>query len=134
MSDGRINELNRRLAELGIAPEELEERFVRSGGPGGQHANKSSTAVQLVHKPSGMEVRVESERSQLQNRVEARERLIQRVQEARDAAEAAERGAREKERRRRRRPSAAARKRNVQNKRRRAEVKRGRKRVDREDE
>ena len=134
MSDGRINELNRRLAELGIAPEELEERFVRSGGPGGQHANKSSTAVQLVHKPSGMEVRVESERSQLQNRVEARERLIQRVQEARDAAEAAERGAREKERRRRRRPSAAARQRNVQNKRRRAEVKRGRKRVDREDE
>ncbi len=134
MSEGRIKELNKRLAELGLSPEDMAERFVRSGGPGGQHANKSSTAVQLQHKPSGMEVRVESERSQLQNRVEARERLILRLEEARAEAAAAERAAREKKRRRNRRPSANAKKKNLEAKRRRGAVKRNRGRVDREDE
>lgn len=134
MSDGRLAELDRRLAELGLKPEDLQEQFVRSGGPGGQHANKSSTAVRLTHGPSGLEVRVESERSQLQNRVEARERLIQRVETAKSEAEAAAKAAREKKRRQKRRPSAGARRRNVENKRRRAQVKRGRKRVNREDE
>ena len=133
MSESRLNELDEQLADLGLPPGELEERFVRSGGPGGQHANKSSTAVHLRHPPSGLEVRVESERSQMQNRVEARQRLIQKVETIRAAAEEAKKAAREKARRRNRRPSAAAKRKMVENKRKRAAVKRTRKRVSREE-
>jgi protein subunit release factor B len=134
MSDSRLNELEQRLASLGIAPEELEERFIRSGGPGGQHANKSSTAVQLSHPPTGLEVRVESERSQLQNRVEARQRLIQKVEAAAEKAAKEKKAAQEKVRRQNRRPSVAARKRMVEKKRKRSTVKRNRKRVNHEEE
>ena len=134
MPERSLTELDQQLADLGLPPDELEERFVRSGGPGGQHANKSSTAVQLHHRPSGMEVRVESERSQMQNRVEARQRLILKVQAARKAEAEAKKAAQEKARRRNRRPSAAARKRNVEKKRKRSTVKRNRKRVSREEE
>lgn len=119
-----LAELDQRLAELGVPPDELVERFSRAGGPGGQHVNKTSSAVQLSHPPSGIEVRVESERSQLRNRIAAREQLIARIEATREAAVAARRDARERERRRRRRPSPAARRRNVENKRVRGSTKR----------
>ena len=129
MSRERLQELDRRLAELGVAAEDLVERFTRAGGPGGQHVNKTSTAVQLRHAPSGLEVRAEGERSQLRNRVAARELLIARIEQARQEAEAARVAARERRRRQQRRPSAAARKRMVETKRKRAAVKGKRGRV-----
>jgi len=129
MSRQRLKELDQRLAELGVAADDLVERFTRASGPGGQHVNKTSTAVQLRHTPSGLEVRAESERSQLRNRVAAREQLIERIEQAREEAEAAKKAARERRRRQNRRPSAAARKRNVESKRKRSSVKRKRGRV-----
>ncbi|MCK5795691.1 MAG: peptide chain release factor-like protein [Deltaproteobacteria bacterium] len=116
--------LDARLAALGIDPNDLVERFIRAGGPGGQHVNKTSTAVQLSHPPSDLEVRAEGERSQLQNRIAAREQLIERIEAQRAKMLAARRDARERERRRHRRPSRAARRRNVETKRKRGEVKR----------
>lgn len=130
MSLTRLQELDQRLAELGVDPGDLVERFVRSGGPGGQHANKTATAVQLRHEPTGLETRAEGERSQLQNRIAAREQLIARVESAREAEAAARRAARERERRRQRPRPARVKERILQEKRRRAQVKRQRGKVD----
>jgi protein subunit release factor B len=64
------------MARLGIREADLEEKFARSGGPGGQNVNKVSTAVTLRHRPSGMSVTVQDSRSQARNRQLARERLL----------------------------------------------------------
>jgi protein subunit release factor B len=119
-----LAELDLRLSQLGIDTAQLVERFVRAGGPGGQHVNKTSTAVQLSYPPTNLEVRADGERSQLQNRIAARELLIARVESQRAIEAAEKQQAREKERRRRRRPSPAARRRNVEAKRRRGVAKR----------
>lgn len=58
-----------------IDPRELELRFDRAGGPGGQHVNTCASAVRLVHKPTRLAVRVACERSQHRNRELALERL-----------------------------------------------------------
>ncbi|MGH7936510.1 MAG: peptide chain release factor family protein [Chthoniobacterales bacterium] len=65
-----------RMRRLGIQPDDLEESFARSGGPGGQHVNKVSTAVTLRHLPSGLSVTAQDSRSQTRNRALARERLL----------------------------------------------------------
>ncbi len=56
-----------------IKPDELEIEFYRSGGPGGQNVNKVSTAVRLTHKPSGLVVTSQEERSQARNKERALE-------------------------------------------------------------
>ena len=95
--------LRRRMEALGVREEDLEERFVRSSGKGGQHVNKSSTCVQLLHRPSGIEVQCMGERSQSLNRFFARRLLLERIEEARGLktakTDAAERIRRQKARR-----------------------------------
>ena len=54
--------------DVEIPDEEIEFKAVRSGGPGGQHVNKTSTAVVLTHTPTGITVQSSSQRSQHQNR------------------------------------------------------------------
>ncbi len=89
------------MRELGVLESELEEIFARSGGPGGQHVNKVSTAVTLRHLPSGLRVTVQDSRSQALNRQLARERLIRAMERRREDERAAERSRREKVRRQR---------------------------------
>ncbi len=64
-----------RMAELGILESDLDESFTHSGGHGGQNVNKVSTCVILVHRPTGLAVRCETERTQGLNRYRARQRL-----------------------------------------------------------
>lgn len=71
--------LRERMAALGIREEELEEKFVRSSGKGGQHVNKSSTCVWLRHIPTGIEVKCMVERSQSVNRFLARRELVEKI-------------------------------------------------------
>lgn len=73
-------ELEEKMVKLGIKEKDFEEKFIRSGGPGGQNVNKVSTCVVLRHVPSGLEVRCQRERSQLLNRFLARRLLVDRIE------------------------------------------------------
>ena len=70
-----------RMRRLKIAPDDLEESFARSSGPGGQNVNKVSTAVTLRHRPSGLAVTVQDSRSQARHRALARARLLNLIEE-----------------------------------------------------
>jgi len=72
---------------------DLDEKFTRGSGPGGQHRNKTDTCVVLTHRPTGIRVRVDGGRSQPINRQTAREVLRARLKEAGDAHLTRERNA-----------------------------------------
>src|SRR6266705_2554479 len=122
--------LNARMAQLGIRDVDLVETFARSGGPGGQNVNKVSTAVRLLHRPSGVSVTVQDSRSQAQNRRLARERLLDAVEQAEQKRRAAEIAQREKARRRRSARPAALKRRILESKRKRGVLKKQRKKID----
>lgn len=114
------------LEALGIRPADLQETFSRSGGKGGQNVNKVASAVTLVHVPTGVWVRCETERSQAANRIIARQRLAEKLEGLRRQERLREQNAREKLRRASRRPGPGAQRRRLDEKKRRGEVKRGR--------
>jgi len=110
-------QIQRRLDTLGIIPSDVEEKFVRGSGPGGQKINKTSSTVCLRHRPTGVEVRVQRERSQAANRELAWQELCEKLENVLRQAEAARRDAVEKERRRKRPKSRAQKRRMVETKR-----------------
>jgi protein subunit release factor B len=72
--------LERRLEELGVREQDLVEKFIRSSGPGGQSVNKLNSCVYLRHEPTGIEVKMQEERSQAMNRYRARQVLADKVE------------------------------------------------------
>jgi peptide chain release factor len=119
-----------RMARLGIHDVDLEETFARSSGPGGQNVNKVATAVTLRHRPSGVSVTVQDSRSQAVNRKLARERLLDAFESAREERRAAEIAEREKARRRKSPRPAALKKKILEGKRKRGELKKQRAKID----
>ena len=73
--------LKKKMQELGIKEGDIEEKFIRSRGPGGQKVNKTSTCVYLKHVPSGIEVKCQKERSQVLNRFLARRILADKIEQ-----------------------------------------------------
>ena len=69
--------LLRRMEACCLKELDIEEKFIRSGGPGGQHVNRTSTCVYLKHSPTGLDVKMQKERSQALNRFFARRRLCE---------------------------------------------------------
>jgi peptide chain release factor len=114
---------------LGVREVDLEETFARSSGPGGQNVNKVSNAVTLRHRPSGISVTVQDSRSQATNRKLARERLLDAIVKARQAKRAAEISRRERERRRKSPRPAKLKKKILESKRKRGDLKKLRSRV-----
>ena len=98
-------QIDERLAAVGTRASDVEERFVRGAGPGGQKINKTSSTVWLRHRPTGIEVRCQRERSQAANRELAWQELCAKLEtRAREATREAI-DAREIERRRSRQKS-----------------------------
>ncbi len=80
VSERKAEALKKRMTACGLLEKELNEQFIRSQGPGGQHVNKTSTCVLLKHEPSGIMVKVQQSRSQLLNRFYARRQLCERLE------------------------------------------------------
>lgn len=105
------------MAEAGVREDELEEKFIRASGPGGQKVNKTSSAVWLRHVPSGREVKVQTARSQRLNRYHARQRLCEAILNERLGLKSKAQQEAEKVRRQKRRRSRRGRARDVDDKR-----------------
>ncbi|HTJ79433.1 MAG TPA: peptide chain release factor-like protein [Rariglobus sp.] len=116
-----------RLDALGVLASDMEERFVRGSGPGGQKINKTSSTVCVKHRPTGIEVRCQRERSQAANREMAWSELCGKLETVLKQAEAERRHVREKARRKARPKSRRQKAIQVAGKRHRAEIKAGRK-------
>ncbi|GBF37543.1 peptide chain release factor family protein [Leptospira johnsonii] len=80
VSPEKVNLLLSRMRKLGIRESDLEETFVRSGGKGGQNVNKVSTAVRLVYKKTGLEIKCSIHRTQGLNRYKARILLCEKLE------------------------------------------------------
>lgn len=98
-------QLLKRMAALGVLEGDLQEWFIRGGGPGGQKTNKTSSTVCLRHKPTGLEVRCARERAQSLNRFLARRDLCDKIAEKIHGEKSKKEQEREKIRRQKRRRS-----------------------------
>jgi peptide chain release factor len=122
-------QIDERLARLGVRVDDVDERFVRGTGPGGQKINKTSSTVWLRHRPTGVEVRCQRERSQAANRDLAWRELCEKLEARKRSAAAAVIDERESERRRNRQKSRGQKVRMIETKKHRAKHKSSRGRV-----
>jgi protein subunit release factor B len=80
VSEEKNRWLKERMEALGILERDIEEKFIRSSGRGGQKVNKTSTCVYLKHIPTGIKVKWMKERNQSLNRFLARRELVREVE------------------------------------------------------
>jgi len=79
VSEEKKRWLRERMEALGLREKDIEEKFIRSSGSGGQKVNKTSTCVYLRHIPTGVEVKCMRERSQSLNRFFDRRELVEKI-------------------------------------------------------
>jgi len=115
--------LKKKMQQLGIKEGDIEEKFIRSRGPGGQKVNKASSCVYLKHIPTGIKVRCQKERSQVLNRFLARRTLVNKIEKLINGELSEEKRRIEKIRRQKRKRSKRAKEKILADKAKRAEKK-----------
>lgn len=108
VSADKEKQLAERMQALGVREHDIDEQFVRSSGAGGQNVNKVSSCVMLHHRPSGIRVKCQQERSQALNRFLARRILLDKIEAKVSAVKTAEEQRIEKIRRQKRKRSRRA--------------------------
>ncbi|HEY4302615.1 MAG TPA: peptide chain release factor-like protein [Candidatus Didemnitutus sp.] len=119
-----------RLGALGVRADDVDERFILGSGHGGQKVQKTSSSVWLRHRPTGVEVRCQRERSQSVNRLLAWAELYRKLEEHQRAEAARQRDVHERTRRRNRQKSRAQKVHMIRSKKHRAKTKSVRGRVE----
>jgi protein subunit release factor B len=126
VSKNKLDALRKKMKRLGIREKDIEERFIRSRGRGGQKVNKTSSCVYLKHIPTAIEVKCDKERSQSLNRFLARRILADKI-EARILGRLSEEKKRiAKIKRQKRKRSKRAKEKILKQKKERSQVKKGR--------
>lgn len=133
VSSKKLTDLQAAMLRLGIQESDLEESFVRSGGPGGQNVNKVATCVVLKYLPTGLVVKCQKDRSQAMNRYLARRILVARIEAKIHGRQSAEARRIAKIKRQKRKRSKRAKDKLLALKRAHSEKKNLRRSVDRED-
>ena len=124
VSAAKQKSLVEKMQRLGLREADLEEKFIRSSGRGGQKVNKTSSCVYLKHRPTGIEVKCQEERSQALNRFLARRRLVKKLETRILGKFSEERKRIEKIRRQKRKRSKRAKEKMLRDKKKRGEKKR----------
>ena len=127
VSEEKERKLFRWMEELEIYEVELDEKFIKGSGPGGQKINKTAICVQLTHSASGTEIKCQKTRSQALNRYYARVELCEKLDEKLKGEKSKKRQAIEKIRRQKRKRSKRAKEKILENKKKRSTVKKLRK-------
>ena len=123
VSADKEKQLAQRMQALGVREQDFDEQFVRSSGAGGQNVNKVSSCVLLHHRPTGIRVKCQQERSQGLNRFLARRILLDKIEAKIRGTVAAEEQRIEKIRRQKRKRSRRAKQRMLDDKQRHGEKK-----------
>jgi len=126
VSKAKQKELLQKMQELGVSEKDIIEKFIRSQGRGGQKVNKTASCVYLKHKPTGIEVKCQRQRSQSLNRFLARRTLVNKIEALIKGKASAEQKRIEKIKRQKRKRSKRAKEKTLKDK-----AKRGQKKAQR---
>ena len=129
VSPAKIEALQNAMQKYAVREADIEEKFVRGSGSGGQKINKTSSCVWLLHEPTGIEVKCQASRSQALNRFLARRLLVEKIARQIEGVKSEEQKRISKIRRQKKKRSKRAKEKMLANKKHRAGLKQTRQKI-----